>query len=82
MVTDLTCLARPCWSIDANTHSSDRQAADGRQSDLTLSIAAEKSADPAKAPVEVIITLKHLAAALSDTHDLPKKQVKPSWTTW
>ena len=56
MVTDLTCLARPCWSIDANTHSSDRQAADGRQSDLTLSIAAEKSADPAKAPVEVIIT--------------------------
>ena len=36
--------------------------------------AAKKSAAPAKGPVQATITLKHLAAALSDSHDLPKKQ--------
>jgi DNA-binding protein HU-beta len=36
--------------------------------------AAKKSAAPAKA--SPTITLKHLAAALSDSHDLPKKQAE------
>ena len=31
---------------------------------------------PAKAGVQATITLKHLAAALSDSHDLPKKQAE------
>jgi DNA-binding protein HU-beta len=35
--------------------------------------AAKKSAAPAKGAVQATITLKHLAAALSDSHDLPKK---------
>ena len=75
MVTDLTCLARPCWSIDANTHSPDRQAADGRQSDLTLSIAAKKSATSAKAGAD-----RHYAQAsgrrLISSHDLPTRQAQ------
>ena len=36
--------------------------------------AAKKSAAPAKAVPQTTVTLKHLAAALSDSHDLPKKQ--------
>ena len=37
---------------------------------------AKKSAAPAKGAVQATITLKHLAAALSDSHDLPKKQAE------
>src|SRR6476660_8567323 len=37
---------------------------------------AKKSAVPAKGAVQATITLKHLAAALSDSHDLPKKQAE------
>jgi DNA-binding protein HU-beta len=38
--------------------------------------AAKKSAAPAKATVQASITLQHLAAALSDSHDVPKKQAE------
>ena len=38
--------------------------------------AAKKSAVPAKATSQMTVTLKHLAAALSDSHDLPKKQAE------
>ena len=38
--------------------------------------AGKKSAAPAKATVQATITLKHLAAALSDSHDVPKKQAE------
>jgi DNA-binding protein HU-beta len=38
--------------------------------------AATKTATPAKAAVQATITLKHLAAALSDSYDLPKKQAE------
>ena len=38
-------------------------------------LAAKKSAAP-KAAAQVTVTLKHLAAALSDSHDLPKKQAE------
>ena len=38
--------------------------------------AAKKSAVPAKAAPQMTVTLKHLAAALSDSHDLPKKQAE------
>jgi DNA-binding protein HU-beta len=38
--------------------------------------AAKKSASSAKAGTQPTITLKHLAAALSDSHDLPKKQAE------
>ena len=34
---------------------------------------AKKSAAPAKAAVQATITLKHLAAALSDSHDIAKE---------
>jgi len=37
---------------------------------------AKKSAAPAKAAPQTTVTLKHLAAALSDSHDLPKKQAE------
>ena len=37
---------------------------------------AKKSGAPAKAAVPATITLKHLAAALSDSHDVPKKQTE------
>ena len=37
---------------------------------------SKKSAAPAKAAMQATITLKHLAAALSDNHDLPKKQAE------
>ena len=37
---------------------------------------AKKPAVPAKGAVQVTITLKHLAGALSDSHDLPKKQAE------
>jgi DNA-binding protein HU-beta len=37
---------------------------------------AKKSAAPAKSGVQATITLKHLAAALSDSHDVPKKQAE------
>ena len=36
--------------------------------------AVKKSAASAKTAPQVTVTLKHLAAALSDSHDLPKKQ--------
>ena len=38
--------------------------------------AAKKSSAPAKATPQMTVTLKHLAAALSDSHDLPKKQAE------
>ena len=38
--------------------------------------AAKKSAALAKAAVQATVTLKHLAATLSDSHDLPKKQAE------
>jgi DNA-binding protein HU-beta len=38
--------------------------------------AAKKSAGPAKAAPQTTVTLKHLAAALSDSHDLPKRQAE------
>ena len=38
--------------------------------------AAKKAAVPAKAAPQMTVTLKHLAAALSDSHDLPKKQAE------
>jgi DNA-binding protein HU-beta len=38
--------------------------------------AAKKSAAPAKAAPQTTVTLKHLAAVLSDSHDLPKKQAE------
>jgi DNA-binding protein HU-beta len=38
--------------------------------------AAKKAAAPAKGAAQATITLKHLAAALSDGHDLPKKQAE------
>jgi DNA-binding protein HU-beta len=38
--------------------------------------AAKKSTTPAKAAPRITVTLKHLAAALSDSHDLPKKQAE------
>jgi DNA-binding protein HU-beta len=37
---------------------------------------AKKSAAPAKSEAQATITLKHLAAALSDSHDVPKKQAE------
>ena len=38
--------------------------------------AAKKSAAPKKAAPQMTVTLKHLAAALSDSHDLPKIQAE------
>jgi DNA-binding protein HU-beta len=38
--------------------------------------AAAKKTAPAKSAIQASITLKHLAAALSDSHDLPKKQAE------
>ena len=38
--------------------------------------AAKKSAISAKAATQPTVTLKHLAAALSDSHDLPRKQAE------
>ena len=38
--------------------------------------AAKKSAASAKAAVQATVTLKHLAATLSDSHDLTKKQAE------
>ena len=38
--------------------------------------ATKKSATSAKAAVQATITLKHLASALSDSHDLPRKQAE------
>jgi DNA-binding protein HU-beta len=35
-----------------------------------------KKAAPAKAAPQMTVTLKHLAAALSDSHDLPKRQAE------
>jgi DNA-binding protein HU-beta len=35
-----------------------------------------KKAAPAKATPQATVTLKHLAAALADSHDLPKKQAE------
>ena len=43
---------------------------------------AKKSAAPAKAAVQATVTLKHLAAALADTHEVPKKQAEASWAIW
>jgi len=41
-----------------------------------VSAAKKKSAAPVKAATQATVTLKHLAAALSDSHDLPKKQAE------
>ena len=38
--------------------------------------AAKNVAAPAKTAVQATVTLKHLAAALSASHDLPKKQAE------
>ena len=38
--------------------------------------AAKKSVATAKAAPQMTVTLKHLAAALSDSHDVPKKQAE------
>ena len=38
--------------------------------------AAAKKAAPAKAAAQATITLKHLAAALADSHDIAKKQAE------
>ena len=38
--------------------------------------AAKKSATPAKSAVQATITLKHLAAALADSHDIAKKHAE------
>jgi DNA-binding protein HU-beta len=38
--------------------------------------AASSKAAPAKAVVQTTVTLKHLAAALADSHDLAKKQAE------
>ena len=38
--------------------------------------AASSKAAPAKAAVQATVTLKHLAAALADNHDLAKKQAE------
>ena len=35
-----------------------------------------KKASPAKAGVQATITLRHLAAELADSHELPKKQAE------
>ena len=45
-----------------NHHSQDRQAA--------------KKAAPAKSAVQATVTLKHLAAALADSHEIAKKQAE------
>jgi DNA-binding protein HU-beta len=37
---------------------------------------AKKTAATAKAAAQATVTLKHLAAALADDHDLPKKQAE------
>jgi DNA-binding protein HU-beta len=38
--------------------------------------AVKKAAAPAKAAAQATVTLKHLAAALAEDHDLPKKQAE------
>ena len=38
--------------------------------------APAKKATPAKAAVQATVTLKHLAASLADSHDVPKKQAE------
>ena len=38
--------------------------------------AAKKSAAPAKSGAQATITLKHLAAALADSHEIAKKQAE------
>ena len=38
--------------------------------------AAKKTTAPTKAAPQMTVTLKHLAAALSDGHDLPKKRTE------
>ena len=37
---------------------------------------AKKSAAPAKGAVQATVTLKHLAAAFADSHDIAKKQAE------
>jgi hypothetical protein len=44
--------------------------------------AAKKSAAPKKAAPQTTVTLKHLAGALSDSHDLRRSRRKPCWGTW
>jgi DNA-binding protein HU-beta len=39
-------------------------------------VPAKKAAAKAKAAPQMTVTLRHLAAALSDSHDLPKKQAE------
>jgi DNA-binding protein HU-beta len=38
--------------------------------------AAKKAAAPAKGAAQATVTLKHLAAALAEDHDLPKRQAE------
>ena len=42
----------------------------------TAKKAAAKRAAPAKSAVQATVTLKHLAAALADSHDIAKKQAE------
>jgi DNA-binding protein HU-beta len=44
--------------------------------DLARCLAGQTSAALAKAAPQTTVTLRHLAAALSDSHDLPKKQAE------
>ena len=42
-----------------------------------------KAAAPAKAAApQATVTLKHLAAALSESHEIPKKQATPCSARW
>ena len=44
--------------------------------------AAPVKTAPAKAAAQVTVTLKHLAAALADSHDIAKNRLRPCWATW
>ena len=56
-----------------NRHAASQESYPRRQE---AAPAAKKAAAPAKAAVQATVTLKHLAAALSESHDLPKKQAE------
>jgi hypothetical protein len=36
----------------------------------------------AKAAAQATVTLRHLAAALADSHDIAKNRRRPCWATW
>ena len=47
----------------------------------TAKKAAAKKASPAKSS-QATVTLKHLAAALADSHEIAKKQAEAVWAIW